>query len=371
MAQAGSKRNTIVLGEAEEVLPKVRLIAQPEFGHEFRQAQQTIAELRGQVAHLEWTGRMTKKHTTKLEEELVELGNERDELAEEVRQLQESESDEVQRLGTENITLSRRVSHSDIELQTLRNLVQALGLSEVTNGISFIPGGSTGLDKEEAVVSSGQNEEDTSRRGSDNEEMDPCDRESSVLRNVEAEPATIHRVLYPVDALASNKAQKWFPQAFAYVDVDLGPAYLDLLVKWIDFERFHQWEKAGGRLDKTERPKEITTWINEGRYLPRCKGPKLGAEFIKTFPDDIRKWWTSLHPEVDDDDWTNLTKYGINGWFSIVAGMKWWGQGLKSLTGDSLRNGTEEWLMMITELTVTLDMLKKDLKDQQSKVATF
>ncbi|KAK7434488.1 SERTA domain-containing protein 3 [Stygiomarasmius scandens] len=368
MDQASSKRNTTALEEAEGALPKVRLITQPEFGHEFRQAQQTIAELRGQVAHLEWSGRMAKKHATKLEKELVEVNSERDELAQEVKQLQESESDEVQRLGTENITLSRRVSHSDIELQTLRNLVRALGLSEVTNVIS-IPGRSTDLEKEkEDVVSSGQNEEDTSQ--SDNEEMDPCDRESSVLRNVEAEPARIHRILYPVDALASDKAQKWFPQAFSYVDVDLGPMYLDFLVKWIDFERLHQWEKAGGRLDKTERPKEITTWINEGRYLPRCKGPKLGAEFIKTFPDDIRKWWTSLHPGVDDDDWTNLTKYGINGWFSIVAGMKWWGQGLKSLTGDSLRNGTEEWLTMITELTVTLDVLKKVLQSQQNKVAT-
>ena len=188
--------------------------------------------------------------------------------------------------------------------------------------------------------------------------MDPCDRESSILCNIEAEPTRVCRALYPVDALPSTKAQKWLPQAFAYVDVDLGPEYKELLLKWIDFERIHQWEKSGGCLDKAERPREITAWITEGRYLPRCKGPKLGTDFIKTFPGDMRQWWTSLNQVVGNDR-TGLLKHGINGWFSIVAGMQWWGQALKSLSGDNLRNGTEEWLTMITELTEALDMLKQ------------
>ncbi|KAK7459471.1 SERTA domain-containing protein 3 [Stygiomarasmius scandens] len=362
MPQANSKRNKPEL-EAEDILPKVRLISQPEFGHELRQAQQTNAELRGQVAHLEWTGRMAKNRVTKLENELAKLKNERDELAEDVKQLQGSESDEVQRLGTENVALSRRVSHNDIELQTLRNLVQALGISsEVANGVPLIPGHSAVKNTEQDEVSvplQNQNDDGTQ------DDEDPCERESSVLRNVEAEPAIVHRILYPLDALSSTKAQKWFPQAFAYVDVDLGPEYRDFVAKWVDFERFHQWERNGGRLDKTDRPKEITVWITEGRYLPRCKGPKVDADFVKTFPDDMRKWLdflqgsTPLHREVDrNNDWASLDKHGINGWFSVVAGMKWWGEGLKSLTGDSLRKGTEEWLTMTTELSETLNTLK-------------
>ncbi|KAK7448405.1 SERTA domain-containing protein 3 [Stygiomarasmius scandens] len=372
MSQAKSKRSKSELELAEGVVHKVRLVTQPEFGHELRQAQQTIAELKGQVIQWEWVGRTAKSRAARLEGELTKLKDERDKLAEEVMQLQESESDEVQRLGTENVALSRRASRNDVELQTLRNLVQALGLSEAANSAFSVPGqsvdgeggSSSGCGNKDE--SSSQKQDDGNREGSDNEEIDLCDRESSVLRSVEAEPARNYRSLYPIDALASDEARKWFPQAFAYLDVDLGPGYLDLLIKWIDFERFHQWEKSGGRLDKTERPKEITAWITEGRYQPRCKGPQVGVDFIKTFPERMRKWWDSLRSstplhqgEVDDDGRASLNKHGINGWFSIVAGMKWWGEGLKSLSGDRLRNGTEDWLTMITELTAALDTLKK------------
>ncbi|KAK7459458.1 SERTA domain-containing protein 3 [Stygiomarasmius scandens] len=247
-------------------------------------------------------------------------------------------------------------------------------MSEVTSGVSLIPGRSRDfeLKTQEDVALSGQiNEGETSQRGDDSEtETDPCDRESSILRNVEAEPTRVCRILYPVDALPSTKAQKWLPQAFAYNDVNLGPEYLDLLLEWIDFERIHQWEKSGGHLDKAERLREITAWIMEGRYLPCCKGPKLEADFVKTFPGDMCKWWTSLNQVVDFDR-TGLLKYGINGWFSIVAGMKWWGQALKCLSRDSLRNDTEEWLMMIMELTETLGMLKKGcVKEQSSNLST-
>ncbi|KAK7434694.1 SERTA domain-containing protein 3 [Stygiomarasmius scandens] len=360
MAQTNSKRRKSEV--AGNLLPKVRLVTQPEFGHELRQAQQSIAELKGQVINWEWAERKARSRATKLEEELARLKDERDELVEEVKKMQGSENDEVQRLGTENVALSRRVSHNDIELQTLRSLVQTLGLSEAANDVSSIPAHSADLHKEETFASLGQNNDDDRTHEESDDEKDPCERESSVLRNIETEPTRVHRVLYPLDALSSSEAQKWFPPAFAYVDIDLGPEYRDFLVKWIEFERFHQWEKAGGRLDKTERPKEITVWITEGRYLPRCKGPNIGTDFIQTFPDDMRKWWRLLRPPAlhqEVENWTGLSKHGINGWFSLVAGMKWWGEGLKSLNGDSLRNGTEEWLAMIRELTESLDMLKR------------
>ncbi|KAK7457781.1 SERTA domain-containing protein 3 [Stygiomarasmius scandens] len=361
MAQTNPKRQKSELEVGVDLFPKVRLVTQPEFGHELRHAQQSIAELRGQVVHWEWTEQIARNRATKFEEELARLKDERDELVEELKKMQESESDEVERLGTENVALSRRVSQNDIELQTLRSLVQTLGLLEVANGISeSIPARSTDLNKDGISASLSQNKEDDSTHEESDDE-DPCERESSVLRNIETEPTRVHRVLYPPDALSSSEARKWFPPAFAYVDIDLGPQYRDFLIKWVEFERFHQWEKAGGRLDKTERPKEITVWITEGRYLPRCKGPNIGTDFIQTFPDDMRKWWRLLRPPAlhqEVENWAGLSKHGINSWFSLVAGMKWWGEGLKRLNGDSLRNGTEEWLAMIRELTESLDMLK-------------
>ncbi|KAK7459459.1 hypothetical protein VKT23_009440 [Stygiomarasmius scandens] len=90
MAQAGLKRSEAVLGEAADIdmFPKVQLITQPEFGHELRRARHMIAELKGQVAYLEWSRRTDRKYATNLEKELVELRNERDELEGEVKQLQ-------------------------------------------------------------------------------------------------------------------------------------------------------------------------------------------------------------------------------------------------------------------------------------------
>ncbi|THV00402.1 hypothetical protein K435DRAFT_794153 [Dendrothele bispora CBS 962.96] len=390
--QANSKKRQPELEVIEDTIPflfpqKVRLITQPGFGHELRQAQQTIADLRGQVAHWEWEERKARRRAMKLEDDLAKLMDERDGLVEELKQMQESENDEVQRLGDENITLFRRVSHSDIELQTLRDVVQALTLSEVTNGVSSIPGHLADTNKDEVSAHPSQ-DDDITQEGSDNEipghlvdaNKDEVSAHPSQDDDItqkgsdnEAEPTTTHRLIYPLDALSSVEAEKWFPQAFGYVDVDLGPRYKDLLLKWIDFERIHQWEKTGGRLDKTERPKEITAWITEGRYAPRCKGPNVGADFVKTFPDDFRKWWDFLRSSSSlpqqNDDWTSLTKYGINGWFSIVVGMKWWGEGLKSLSGDGLRNGTEEWFAMITEVATTLDMLIKYLERERSSVA--
>ncbi|THV01477.1 hypothetical protein K435DRAFT_793284 [Dendrothele bispora CBS 962.96] len=210
-----------------------------------------------------------------------------------------------------------------------------------------------------------ENIQDVTMGPEEDEILDPCDKESEVLRNVQVGPTKTHRVIYPLDALTSEEAQKWFPQAFAYLDVELGPEYMDFLVTWIDFERLHNWEKNGGRLEKAGRPKELTTWISEGRYLPCCKGPDVTGGFVEHFPDDMCSWWTFLQSSssveggASIEQWSRLDKHGINGWFSIIAAMKWWGEGLKGTSGDSLRNGTERWLAMVKVMTTALKSLKK------------
>ncbi|THU76233.1 hypothetical protein K435DRAFT_879509 [Dendrothele bispora CBS 962.96] len=75
----------------EVPLPKVRLVTQPRFGHELRRAQQTIADLFGQVAQLEWATRAAEQYADSLESDLEDLERERDELNEEVKSLQVSD----------------------------------------------------------------------------------------------------------------------------------------------------------------------------------------------------------------------------------------------------------------------------------------
>ncbi|THU88285.1 hypothetical protein K435DRAFT_866432 [Dendrothele bispora CBS 962.96] len=387
------KRKAATTDKSADDLPKVRLITQPTFGHALREAQQTIADLDGEIVQLKLTEDTLEQTIADLDGEIVQLkltedtlgkqviglkndlaqvGQERDELARELTEMQESESVEIQHLGAENTDLFRQILRSNIELQTLRNLLKAYDSDETT---SVVPVLRNLESSNEHAVSKFQDEgQDVSTsQGQDHEidHDDPCERESSVLRNVRVESSTTHRVLYPLDALPNDDAQKWLPQAFAYVDVDLGPAYADFLIQWINFERLHRWEKAGGRMENEERPKEITSWIREGRYPPRCKGPNLAGDFSRHFPKALRMWWAFLRSSTpldrkgtaDKNDWSALDKHGINGWFSIVVAMKWWGECLKSLTGDHLRNGTEEWLEMVAELTATLKELNKHLEE--------
>ncbi|KAK7443826.1 hypothetical protein VKT23_015607 [Stygiomarasmius scandens] len=179
---------------------------------------------------------------------------------------------------------------------------------------------------------------------------------------------TTYRVIYPLDALPNREAQNWFHQAFNYVDVDLGPEYADFLIKWIEFERFHLWKKANGRLATSKRPKEITDWINGGRYPPRYKGPQVEGDFVRQFSDEMREWWTFLqsltpsNPNGGDNDWTSLNRSGLNSWFSIVVGLKWWGHGLKGLQGEVLICSSRQWVAVVQDATVTLEELLKSLK---------
>lgn len=111
------------------------------------------------------------------------------------------------------------------------------------------------------------------------------------------------------------------------------------------------------------RPELISKWIKEGRYPPRCSEPFVGADTVEQYSQEMRAWWKSMRPTTMfdrgnlKDDWTALNKHGINGWLSIVAGMKWWGESLKCLTGDLLRASTEEWLSMLEDLIETIQYL--------------
>ncbi|KAK7442257.1 SERTA domain-containing protein 3 [Stygiomarasmius scandens] len=394
--------------EPAHPLPKVRLITQPQFGHELCQAQQTIAVLKGEVAVSAWAEKVAKGQVSSMQNDLDELRKCRDELEEEIAELQEAESTELQRLGAENIALTREVSRKNIEIQALQNLLKELGLltmvstqtqapsksiqdedaeknDETTNkntetdeedqGAQAPSESARGEDAEKNDQATNENTETNedqdvtqhASKGRDNAE-DLFEREASVLRNLEANVNTTYRVIYPLDALPNRQAQNWFHQAFNYVDVDLGPEYADFLIQWIEFERFHLWKKSNGRLASSKRPKEITDWINGGRYPPRYKGPRVEGDFVRQFSNEMKDWWislqllTPLNPDGRNNDWTSLNRSGLNGWFSIVVGLKWWGHGLRGLQGEVLNRSSQEWVTTVQDVNVALERLLENLK---------
>lgn len=167
--------------------------------------------------------------------------------------------------------------------------------------------------------------------------------------------------------MSDREAQKWFPQAFHLVNVDLGSHYMDFLGHWINFERLHGWGRSGGRLTGSGRPSIISKWVKEGRYSPRCSEPCIDTDELEQYAQELSNWWKFIQPATPFDrdnmgvDWVALNKHGINGWLSIVVGMKWWGTSLKGLTGDSLNSCTEEWLATLEDLTETLQNLQSYL----------
>lgn len=197
------------------------------------------------------------------------------------------------------------------------------------------------------------------------------ERESSLLREVDIDSVQCYRVMYPVDAVSDKEARKWFPQAFQLVDVDLGPHYAEFLGYWFQFERLHSWNKSGGRLASFGRPTLISTWIKEGRYPPRCTEPLVGVDGLEQYSRELVAWWRSMRPktafnrEVVGSDWVALDKYGINGWLSIVVGMKWWGKCLHFAIGDGLKAPTEEWISMLKDLNQIIKDLLTYLDGKQ------
>ncbi|KAJ3743032.1 hypothetical protein F5050DRAFT_1551295, partial [Lentinula boryana] len=159
----------------------------------------------------------------------------------------------------------------------------------------------------------------------------------------------------------------WFPDAFRFVNVNLGGPYTSLVDQWITFERISNWQTKNTGLAKLNRPMELTTWINYGRY--NKKRIKITPERVHQFAVNFWIWWSSLQPswravgednrplaaKEMKDDWKSLDHYGQNGWLSLVVCLRWWGEGLMRVQNETLRKeGIDDWLMAIEDMAIML-----------------
>ncbi|PPQ82465.1 hypothetical protein CVT26_012727 [Gymnopilus dilepis] len=132
----------------------------------------------------------------------------------------------------------------------------------------------------------------------------------------------------------------WFSEAISmFQSRDLGGSWTSLIRSWASFEiksRFH----SSARLKTLDRPGCVTEWIKKQRLT--TWRPTID-DFI-AYEAEYRKWWISMQPswrvskEGDIDqlsvngDWGELRKAGMNGIYSILACLFFWGDALTART---------------------------------------
>ncbi|KAJ3831151.1 hypothetical protein EV361DRAFT_811499, partial [Lentinula raphanica] len=161
---------------------------------------------------------------------------------------------------------------------------------------------------------------------------------------------------------------KWFSDAFHFLNIGLGSRYIALLSLWVELERMHGWQTTRINLPKSHRPLEFDTWIRYGRY---GKAIVIPLTRLKNFAEEFCAWWAFLQPNWRtfgedkrplpiiqfEDDWKSLDYFGVNGWFSLLAGIKWWGESLKQADDSGWNEELREWEFIIEDMAKMLDGL--------------
>ncbi|KAJ7664353.1 hypothetical protein DFH06DRAFT_986198 [Mycena polygramma] len=166
------------------------------------------------------------------------------------------------------------------------------------------------------------------------------------------------------------EAKQWFKDVYKEITAkDLGDSYNAVLRLLIDLERVYRWEVGAVRgLSMTNRPQQVTTWVNLGRrgrggWISNGVGPPI--ESLAIFDDLWWKWWGGMQPEwrvadagtpgrftrdhypTKKADWACLRHPGKNGFLTVVATLYWWGKAT-----DRERNGEDRasWAEAVTDV---------------------
>jgi len=102
-------------------------------------------------------------------------------------------------------------------------------------------------------------------------------------------------------------------------------------------ETAHKFAVPKKGLPVNHRPPEVATWIKYGRKKT------IIVEDIMTFSTRWWQWWSGMQPpwrkksgarligcDQYGDEWATLSISGPNGFLSVVATLRWWGDALSS-----------------------------------------
>ncbi|KAJ4465787.1 hypothetical protein C8J55DRAFT_440494 [Lentinula edodes] len=169
----------------------------------------------------------------------------------------------------------------------------------------------------------------------------------------------------------SAPAPTWFQQAFTFLNHDLGAEYCRLMQLWIRFEQLSNWRVSKSRLSDLNRPAMLNDWSK------RRTGsvPALStATLVYRFGESVWTWWCSLQPPwrtysitnnrptplellVPGNGWHSLNKGGKNGLMLIVTCLKWWREGLESLSEVEKRELETDWYLAVEDISRMLEGL--------------
>ncbi|KAJ3816827.1 hypothetical protein F5880DRAFT_1493852, partial [Lentinula raphanica] len=163
---------------------------------------------------------------------------------------------------------------------------------------------------------------------------------------------------------------KWFEDAFEFLNVGLGLPFTAFVSRWSEFESLNEWKTSRTALSSLNRPEEISNWIRSGRYTETKI--TIAPSQINDFAERMWTWWVYLQPkwrklgederplpvERFGDDWTSLDIHGTNGWLSLLAGVKWWGESLaQCIEQDDSGGHNIDWLELIEDMSKMLEGL--------------
>ncbi|KAF9521892.1 hypothetical protein CPB83DRAFT_911605 [Crepidotus variabilis] len=130
---------------------------------------------------------------------------------------------------------------------------------------------------------------------------------------------------------SSSSAPDWFKTGLEGLkDESLGPRWVALLKAWSVFEAKESYTEISKLLTEG-RPDLIGAWKARRRVM--IWRPSVD---IHAFEESYRTWWTNLQPSwrvVDgvidrgllDGDWESIRRPGLNGLFSVIAALYFWG----------------------------------------------
>ncbi|KAK0499316.1 hypothetical protein EDD18DRAFT_1349495 [Armillaria luteobubalina] len=126
-----------------------------------------------------------------------------------------------------------------------------------------------------------------------------------------------------------------------------------------------QWGfiKTGKPLQRTDRPPQVSLWIQNGRLHDPTP---LGDRDI--FAQSWWRWWRQMQPDshgvgegegpvsvesrCDSGEWDKMDKPGQNGLYSVVASLAWWGESVSHNIG-----AWKEWCAAVDDVLWALECL--------------
>ena len=134
-------------------------------------------------------------------------------------------------------------------------------------------------------------------------------------------------------------------------------------------ERRQGWKTKMQHFPTSGRPKELGRWVSNGRYRNKNEEVIIPSSKIPGFGKRVWNWWYSLQPKwrgkiskskqllsVDQfgDDFGKLDCSGPNGWFAILACLRWWGNSISRAEKTIRDNLAVDWRKMVDDVSMML-----------------